>query len=245
MSIDFSGVDYRFRYKPMAFAGWVLGLENIRPAGDDIDVLLTEEDFGGLAERYPEQLRIQGRDKVICLGRLEFWGSIMGYTYSQLKDAETREVDNYSIMSIKKVFLLKCLAVENNAKNQRDIMLMAKRFLDTPSQPCTPFEAMVVQVREQAAVFGRTWDAIVIMTELSYLCGQLADSVMITQGYRPKREEAFPNVEQDLAHVIFGVIHLANFYQVDLTVAFEAMMLDSHQKVSDQDQPSETNNMPP
>lgn len=51
-------LDYKFKSKPLLVGGGAMEYYDLRPIGIDIDYILTEGDYAGLATKTPDNLKI-------------------------------------------------------------------------------------------------------------------------------------------------------------------------------------------
>ena len=130
LEIDLSKISYTFKRKPLVIGGKVMEYHDLRKAGDDIDFVLALEDYEGLKEAYPEpeyQRDIWG-DVGVTVDNLEFWKCICLFEYDFLAE-KAIEKEEYLIMSLEKLLLLKVLAM-NKRKYRKDVKLIRQKILD-------------------------------------------------------------------------------------------------------------------
>lgn len=75
------------------------------------------------------------------------------------------------------------------------------------------------------------WNATTMMTELTAEIGTLADSVMITEGHRKPRPGEVIDLEDDITDVLFLLIRLADYYHINLDIAYHRMLNRTQQKL--------------
>ncbi len=130
LEIDLSKINYSFNQKPLLIGGNAMEYFELRKAGDDVDFVVTLEDYEGLKEVYPEpehQEDIWG-DLGVKVDKLEFWKCICLYEYEFLAE-KAIENENYKIISLEKLLFLKALAMSKK-KYRKDLKLIVQKFLD-------------------------------------------------------------------------------------------------------------------
>jgi NTP pyrophosphatase (non-canonical NTP hydrolase) len=93
---------------------------------------------------------------------------------------------------------------------------------------------IVEQTREITRLFDQevgVWSVEVMVTELVAKVGALADSIMIQEGHRPARPAEPIDLEDDIADVLCQLIRLADHYHIDLAQSYQAMLLNTRQKL--------------
>lgn len=130
MKIDFTQIKYTFSAKPLIIGGKAMEYYGIRPAGADIDLVITKNDHSPLSKNYPDNTVDIFGDHGVVVAEFEIWDSICTFDYEYLKVGAIEE-DNYLMVSIEKLLFLKVLAMEKDEKNRRDVDLIAKHVLNT------------------------------------------------------------------------------------------------------------------
>lgn len=93
---------------------------------------------------------------------------------------------------------------------------------------------MVSMTREITRLFDKIvgeWDINVMVTELTGEVGTLADSIMIKEGYRPSRDGDDIDLEDDIVDVVFMLIRIADYYDIDLESAYRSMIDQTRRKL--------------
>ena len=130
LEIDLSMINYSFHQKPLLIGGNAMEYYGLRKAGDDVDFVVTIEDYEGLKEVYPEpehQEDIWG-DLGVKVDELEFWKCICLFEYEFLSE-KAIEKENYKIISLEKLLFLKALAMSKK-KYRKDLKLIVQKLLD-------------------------------------------------------------------------------------------------------------------
>jgi hypothetical protein len=141
--IDIRRLNYRFRHKPLVVGGIAMEYYGLRKSGEDIDFILSKEDYAGLIKKYkkdgdvwkkenktkyketPEFVDLYG-DRGILMYEFEMWNRI-GYDYDFLSQGAIEE-DDVLIISLEKLLIMKALAM-NKEKYMNDTKLIVKRLL--------------------------------------------------------------------------------------------------------------------
>lgn len=128
--IDLTPLDHTFAAKPLLIGGMAMEYYGLRPAGDDIDFVVTWPDYAALAARHPDHHKDLAGDLGIAVGPFELWTSIRLFDYAALA-VGAEETATYLAIALGKLLLLKALALdepEHAAKNERDLRLIARRI---------------------------------------------------------------------------------------------------------------------
>lgn len=130
--IDLSPLDHIFARKPLLIGGMAMEYYGLRPAGDDIDFVVTRHDYAALAARHPDHLKDLAGDLGITIGPFELWTSIRLFDYDALA-VGAEETATYLAIPLERLLLIKALAMDelpHAAKNERDVRLIARRIND-------------------------------------------------------------------------------------------------------------------
>lgn len=77
----------------------------------------------------------------------------------------------------------------------------------------------------------RDWGIEAMAVELTAETGTLADSIMIQEGYRRMRQGGELDLEDDVVDIMFMLIRIADYYQIDLEAAYTRMIETTTAKV--------------
>lgn len=127
--IDLKKLDYNFHQKPLLIGGKAMEYYELRKAANDIDFVISNEDYEGLKEKYPEPQNHKDLfgDLGIIVDEFELWKCICLFDYGFLsKDAIEKE--EYLIISLEKLLFLKALAMKEE-KYHKDLELIVKKIL--------------------------------------------------------------------------------------------------------------------
>jgi|SRR5581483_4601440 len=128
MNINLAKLDYPFVKKPLLIGGMAKEYYGVRKAGDDIDFVISREDFQALAEKYPNNIKDLEKDLGIVLDDLELWRSISWFGYDYLsKDAI--ELKDCLVISIEKLIFLTALTMDKE-KYLKDLQLLVKKIIE-------------------------------------------------------------------------------------------------------------------
>lgn len=97
----------------------------LRPAGADIDFVVTREDYEGLADLYPAYLRNLWGDLGVCVFEFEIWKSICLSDYAFLSQGAI-DRGTYLVISLDRLLFLKALAMHIE-KYHKDLELIVAK----------------------------------------------------------------------------------------------------------------------
>lgn len=129
MNIEFGNLNYRFKKKPLLVGGKAMEFYGLRKAGEDIDFIVTKDDYDQLAKQYPNNLKNIFGDKGVCVINFEIWKSIRWHVYEELIHNAIEEND-YLVISLEKLLLLKALAM-SIPKYHDDLELIVAKISKT------------------------------------------------------------------------------------------------------------------
>lgn len=127
MELDLSKLNFTFSAKPLLIGGMAMQYYGLRPAGADIDFVVTPEDYERLAAQYPECLKEIWGDLGVCVFEFEIWKSICLFGYKDLAQGAVEQED-YLVISLEKLLLLKAMGMEVE-KYHHDLELIVKRII--------------------------------------------------------------------------------------------------------------------
>ncbi len=82
----------------------------LRKAGDDIDLIVTEEDLTALIKLYPTRVKDIWGDFGVCPENFEIWKTIRYHGYDFYREGAVEE-DTYFVVSLEKLLFMKALAM--------------------------------------------------------------------------------------------------------------------------------------
>jgi len=127
MDIDLKKLNFTFTTPPLLIGGKAMEYYGIRPAGADIDFVVTRPDYERLAAQYPGNLKDLWGDLGVCPFEFEIWTSICLFDYNDLAP-EAIEEREYRVISLKNLLFLKTLAYKVE-KYHHDMELLVEHIL--------------------------------------------------------------------------------------------------------------------
>jgi hypothetical protein len=124
---DLEKLDFQFTSKPLLVGGKAMEYYNLRPAGKDIDFIITHADYDRLAQQYPDNLKEIWGDLGVCVYEFEIWQTICLFDYAFLS-AGAIDAGEYLVISLEKLLFLKALGMEI-PKYHADLEMLVKRIL--------------------------------------------------------------------------------------------------------------------
>ena len=129
MNIDLAKLNFIFHHKPLLIGGKAMEYYGIRPAGKDIDFVIAADDHKRLVSQYPDHLKDLYGDIGVIEYEFEIWNTVCTFGHDYLK-AGAAEEDNYLVVSIEKLLMLKAIAMKSSDKYKRDVELIAEYILN-------------------------------------------------------------------------------------------------------------------
>jgi hypothetical protein len=130
MKINLDTLQFNFKHKPLLIGGKAMEYYGIRPAGADIDFVVSADDHKRLTAQYPDHIKDIYGDIGVIEYEFEIWNTICTFDYDSLKVAAIEE-NAYLVVSIEKLLMLKAIAMKADEKYRRDVELIADYILDT------------------------------------------------------------------------------------------------------------------
>lgn len=128
LRIHIKKLNFNFSSKPLLIGGKAMEYYQIRESGEDIDFVITEEDYEQLAYKYPNNIKEIYDDFGVCSYEFEMWKNICLFNYEFLAEGAI-ETKDFLIISFEKLMFLKVLSMRN-PKNLRDLELMRDRMAE-------------------------------------------------------------------------------------------------------------------
>jgi hypothetical protein len=126
LDINLESLRFDFSSKPLLIGGKALQYYGVRDAGDDIDLVITEDDYELLSYKYPDNIKEIWGDFGVCRNGFEIWKSICLFDYDFLSEDAVEEED-FLVISFEKLMFLKVLAI-SNPKCLNDLHIMRDRM---------------------------------------------------------------------------------------------------------------------
>jgi hypothetical protein len=128
VNISFEALHYQFSQKPLVVGGKAMEYYQLRTAGADIDCIVAAYDYLQLAAHYPEDIKERFENFGVCVGKFQFWKSLVWYDYEFLS-YEAVEMTTYKVASLERLLFLKALAIAH-PKHEQDLRLIVARMHD-------------------------------------------------------------------------------------------------------------------
>lgn len=129
VNLSVLGID--FSSKPLVIGGLAMEFYGIRKKGDDIDFIISNDDYELMAVKYPDSKIDRWGDLYISLDHCELLRSIFRFDYDFFSEGAI-ELEQCKVISIEKLFFMKVLAFDNQPeveKHARDYRLMWDFFM--------------------------------------------------------------------------------------------------------------------
>lgn len=115
-----------FINKPIIIGGMAMEYYGMRKAGRDIDLIISQDDYHVLSEKYPDNKKDLYGDLGFIINKFEIWRSIALIDYDFfLKDAI--DEGNVLIVSIDRLLWMRVCAMEVE-KYKKDLYLMKEYY---------------------------------------------------------------------------------------------------------------------
>lgn len=116
--VDLSSLGITFTSKPLIIGGLAMEYYGMRKAGNDVDFMISNEDYQTLACKYPDNRKDKWGDLGISNGKYELLRSIFRLDYDFYSEGAT-EYEEYRVISFEKLFFMKVLAFDNQPEIER------------------------------------------------------------------------------------------------------------------------------
>lgn len=115
-----------FERKPIVIGGMCMEYYGIRKAGADLDLVITNEDYQKLAERYPEQRKDLYGDLGVTIDDFEIWRSIAHLDYEFFRKEAVEEEMVY-FLSLDRLLWTRVCAMDVE-KYRKDLELIREYY---------------------------------------------------------------------------------------------------------------------
>ena len=115
-----------FKEKPILIGGMAMEFYEMRKAGADIDLIISNDDYQTLAQKYPDQRKDLYGDLGVIIGEFEIWRSIAHLDYYFFKENAIEE-ENILIVSIERLLWTRVCAMEVE-KYRKDLDLLKEYY---------------------------------------------------------------------------------------------------------------------
>ena len=116
-----------FQAKPVVVGGFAMEYYGLRKRGDDIDLIICNDDYQVLAEKFPKHRKDMWADLGISVHGYELFRSIWKFDYDFFASGAT-EFGQCKVISFDKLFLMKVLAMNAAEKHKNDVDLILERY---------------------------------------------------------------------------------------------------------------------
>lgn len=148
-----------FTSKPILIGGMAMEYYEMRRSGDDIDLIITDEDYQSLAAKYPDQRKDLYGDLGVVIDKFEIWRSIAHLDYDFFKK-DAIEEENVFIVSIDRLLWTRVCAMEVE-KYGKDLVLLKEYYYKKFTNQKYHQEALLHEksyLKMNGAVFGGKYD---------------------------------------------------------------------------------------
>lgn len=115
-----------FSKKPLFIGGRAMEYYDIRKSGNDIDFVITDEDYQRLAKQYPDRRKDLYGDLGVTIGEFEIWRSIAHLDYD-FYSKEAIDEGEILIISIDRLLWSRVCAMDVE-KYKEDLILMREYY---------------------------------------------------------------------------------------------------------------------
>lgn len=119
-------LNLKFTSKPIIIGGMAMEYYGIRKSGNDIDMIITNEDYLKLAAQYPDLRKDLYGDLGMTIGQFEIWRSIAHLDYDFYRKEAIVEED-IQIVSIDRLLWSRVCAMDVE-KYKKDLELMREYY---------------------------------------------------------------------------------------------------------------------
>lgn len=148
-----------FAEKPILIGGMAMEYYEMRKAGIDIDLIITDDDYQVLARKYPDQKKDLYGDLGMVIGKFEIWRSIAHLDYDFFKK-DAIEEENILIVSIDRLLWTRVCAMEVE-KYRNDLELLKEYYYKNYTNQKYHQEALSHEksyLKMNGVVFGGKYD---------------------------------------------------------------------------------------
>ena len=119
--------DMKFKTKPLIIGGLAMEYYGLRKRGQDIDLVITDEDYLDLSKKYPNNKKDIWGDLGVVINGFEIWRSIMLLDYNFYAEGPI-EYSEYRVVSFDRLFFMRAMASAVE-KYRNDFELMKQHLL--------------------------------------------------------------------------------------------------------------------
>lgn len=126
-AFELQGYDFKFNTKPLIIGGLAMEYYGLRKRGQDIDLIITNDDYIDLSKKYPNNKKDIWGDLGVVINSFEIWRSIALLDYNFYTEGSI-EYRDYKVVSFDRLFFMRALAMEVE-KYKNDLELMKQHLL--------------------------------------------------------------------------------------------------------------------
>ena len=130
---------YKFESPPLIVGGHAMEYYNVRKAGHDLDIMVSDKDWSALKKKYPNTLNLFGgqtEDEIVATLNLDFYDidvikTLYLHDYNELL-AGSIDVGCVKIISLQNLLYIKAFPyfTHNHTKSGEDVGLIIKKVID-------------------------------------------------------------------------------------------------------------------
>ncbi len=126
-ALGIHGYDFKFNTKPLIIGGLAMEYYGLRKRGQDIDLIITNDDYINLSKKYPNNKKDIWGDLGVVINDFEIWRSIALLDYNFYAEGSIEYCD-YKVVSFDRLFFMRALALGVD-KYKNDFELMKQHLL--------------------------------------------------------------------------------------------------------------------
>ena len=120
-------IDIEFESKPIIVGGMAMEYYGLRKHGDDIDFIVSDQDYLALEARYRTCRKDMWGDFGVRIKEYELFRSIWKFDYSYFNEYSL-DIGDFKIIAIDMLFRMKVFAMDYGEKHKNDVLLIKKYF---------------------------------------------------------------------------------------------------------------------
>ncbi|HOR43857.1 MAG TPA: hypothetical protein PK624_03565 [Spirochaetota bacterium] len=126
-ALELQGFNFKFNTKPLIIGGLAMEYYGLRKRGQDIDLIITNDDYKDLSKKYPNNKKDIWGDLGVVINGFEIWRSIALLDYYFYAEGSI-EYSDYKVVSFDRLFFMRALAL-GVEKYKNDFELMKQHLL--------------------------------------------------------------------------------------------------------------------
>ncbi|MDR0302328.1 MAG: hypothetical protein LBI04_08475 [Treponema sp.] len=131
--INLKELKITFDDKPIIVGGMAMEYYGIRKHGDDIDFIVSNNDYLKLEAQYRNCRKDMWGDFGIRVNEYEMFRSMWKFDYHYFNTGSI-EFDQYKIVSLDMLFRMKVFAIDGDNKHKKDVELLKNYFMQFQNQ---------------------------------------------------------------------------------------------------------------